>query len=62
MNSGQNKMAGILLLIVITIIGYLLCSLFSFSFDMEEWNGFSNTVKWIVATIDFLILKDLIFE
>lgn len=62
MNSGQNKMGGILLLIVITIIGYLLCSLFSFSFDMEEWNGFSNTVKWIVATIDFLILKDLIFE
>lgn len=50
------------MLIVITIIGYLLCSLFSFSFDMEEWNGFSNTVKWIVATIDFLILKDLIFE
>lgn len=62
MNSGQNKMAGILLLIVITIIGYLLCSLFSFSFDMEEWNGFSNTVKWIVGIIDLLILRDLIFE
>lgn len=51
---------GILWIIVITIVGYLLCSLFSLSFDMDEWNGFSNVVKWIVGFIDFFLLFDII--
>ena len=32
---------GILWLIVVSIIGYLLCSLFSWSFNWNNWNLFS---------------------
>lgn len=58
----KNVFGGILLIVVITVVGYLLCSLFSLSFDMDEWNGFSNVVKWIVLVIDAFALRDMIFD
>lgn len=62
MNKGMHFLCGILWLILVSGIGYLLCSLFSMSFVMDEWNAFSNIVKWIVIVADVLILKDAIFE
>lgn len=60
MSKGQHIIGGILWVIVVTAIGYLLCSLFSLSFDMDEWNGFSNVVKWIVGGIDVFLIFDII--
>lgn len=60
MNKMQHIIGGILWVIVITIVGYFLCSLFSLSFDMNEWNGFSKVVKWIVGAIDLFLLADII--
>ena len=51
---------GFIFVIVITIVGYLLASLFSWSFDMGEWNLFSNIIKWIVIVLDVLAIKDTI--
>lgn len=53
---------GSLWLILITGVGYLLCSLFSFSFDMDEWNWFSNALKWIIETIDLFIIADISYS
>jgi membrane protein DedA with SNARE-associated domain len=60
MSKGQHIIGGILWVIVVTAIGYLLCSLFSLSFDMDEWNGFSNVVKWIIGGLDIFLISDII--
>lgn len=62
MKKSTHLLCGLLWLVLVSAIGYLLCSLFSLSFDMDEWNLFSNIVKWIVIVGDVLILKDAIFE
>ncbi len=51
---------GFLFIIFVTIVGYLLASLFSWSFYMDDWNLFSNIIKWVVIIIDVLALKDII--
>lgn len=56
----QHIIGGILGVLVITIVGHLLCSIFSLSFDKDEWNGFSNVVKWIVGGIDIYLIFDII--
>lgn len=60
MNKMQHFFGGILWVVLVTVVGYLLCSLFSLSFNIDEWNGFSNGVKWIVGVIDLFLLSDII--
>ena len=60
MNKMQHFFGGILWVVLVTVVGYLLCSLFSLSFNIDEWNGFSNGVTWIVGVIDLFLLSDII--
>jgi len=53
---------GYIFVIVITIVGYLFASLCSWSFDMGEWNWFSNIIKWIVIILDVWAIRDTIFN
>ena len=62
MDKKTHVFVGLAWFVIIAIVGYLLCSLFSWSFNYEEWNLFSHIVKWIVIVIDFLVLKDTIIE
>ena len=62
MDKKTHVLAGLAWFVIIAIVGYLLCSLFSLSFDYSEWNTFSHVVKWIVIVIDFFVIKDAIFE
>ena len=57
----KNSLSGgILWLITIPVVGYLLCSLFSWDFHVSEWNTFSNIVKWILIFLEVITLKDVI--
>lgn len=56
----KHLFGGILWLIVIPIVGYLLCSLFSWNFYVSEWNKFSNVIAWIFGAIEVITLKDVI--
>ena len=53
-------MGGILWIVILTVVGYFLGSLFSLSFHISEWNLASRIVKWIVSAADILIIIDLI--
>ena len=53
-------MGGLLLILVISGVGYLICSFFSFSFDVEEWNTVSNVIKWMIIAIDGMLLSDIV--
>ena len=50
---------GILWLIVVSIIGYLLCSLFSWSFNWNNWNLFSEIIGYIFLIIDTTIISEI---
>lgn len=50
---------GILWLIVVTLVGYLLCSLFSWSFNCTNWNWFSKIVGCIFFFIDTTIISEI---
>ena len=50
---------GILWLIVVSIIGYLLCSLFSWSFNWNNWNLFSKIISYIFLIIDTTIISEI---
>ena len=50
---------GILWLIVVSIIGYLLCSLFSWSFNWNNWNLFSKIIGYIFLIIDTNIISEM---
>ena len=50
---------GILWLIVVIIIGYLLCSLFSWSFNWNNWNLFSKIIGYIFLIIDTTIISEI---
>lgn len=50
---------GILWLIVVSIIGYLLCSLFSWSFNWNNWNLFSKIIGYIFLFIDTTIISEI---
>lgn len=41
----------LIFLLIVAGIGYLLCSLISYSFDYHEWNETSNIIKWISIII-----------
>lgn len=62
MDKKMHVLAGLAWFVIIAIVGYLLCSLFSLSFDYSEWNTFSHVVKWIFIVIDVFVIKDAIFE
>ena len=47
-------------LVTIPVVGYLLCSLFSWNFYISEWNTFSNIVKWVLIVFWVINLKDVI--
>ncbi len=47
-------------LVTIPVVGYLLCSLFSWNFHIGEWNTFSNIVKWILIIFEVITLKDVL--
>ena len=50
---------GILWLIVVIIIGYLLCSLVSWSFNWNNWNLFSKIIGYIFLIIDTTIISEI---
>ena len=50
---------GILWLIVVSIIGYLLCSLFSWSVNWNNWNLFSKIIGYIFLIIDTTIISEI---
>lgn len=50
---------GCLWLIVIPVLAYLLCSLFSLSFNYKDWNSFSNFIMWVFLFIEICIITDL---
>ena len=50
---------GILWLIVVSIIGYLLCSLLSWSFNWNNWNLFSKIIGYIFLIIDTTIISEI---
>lgn len=50
---------GILWLIVVSIIGYLLCSLLSWSFNWNNWNLFSKITGYIFLFIDTTIISEI---
>ena len=56
----NNLSGGILWLVTIPVVGYLLCSLFSWNFYISEWNTFSNIVKWVLIVFWVINLKDVI--
>lgn len=56
----KNLSGGILWLVTIPVVGYLLCSLFSWNFYISEWNTFSNIVKWVLIVFWVINLKDVI--
>ena len=56
----KNLSGGILWLVTIPVVGYLLCSLFSWNFHIGEWNTFSNIVKWILIIFEVITLKDML--
>lgn len=56
----KNLSGGILWLVTIPVVGYLLCSLFSWNFHISEWNTFSNIVKWLLIVFWVITLKDVI--
>lgn len=62
MDKKTHVLVGLAWFIIIAIGGYLLCSLFSLDFDISEWNIFSKIVGSIFVVMDFLVLKDAIFE
>jgi hypothetical protein len=55
----QNK-GGCLWLIVLLIIIYLSCSLFSWDFKISEWNWFSKIIGIIGLLIEGFIIFDLV--
>ena len=58
--SSPGPIYGILWFIVIGVVFFLLCSLFSRSFDTSEWNLFSRILKWIGIFVEIGILSDVI--
>lgn len=60
MDKKQQFIGGILCVLAISGIGYLACSLFSLSFNINEWNTFSIVIKWIVGAIDLFLLADIV--
>lgn len=51
---------GIIWFFVVAAVFYLLCSLFSWSFDTTEWNLISRIVKWIGIFFEIGIVVDVI--
>ena len=47
-------------LVTIPVVGFLLCSLFSWNFHISEWNTFSNIIKWVLIVFWVITLKDVI--
>lgn len=58
----NNPIYGIIWFIIIGTTFYLLCSLFSWSFDMSEWNLFSTILKWLGYVIEFIIAKEVLMQ
>lgn len=58
--STPGPIYGILWMIVIGVVFYLLCSLFSWNFDSSEWNLFSRILKWIGIIVEASVLLDVI--
>ncbi len=61
--SNGNKISpfyGILIWIIVGAFFYLLCSLFSWSFHIDEWNLFSRIIKWIGFIVEAMILGEVI--
>lgn len=56
--NGISPFWGVVLMAIIGGIFYLLCSLFSWSFDWKEWNLFSD----IVASLGLLIVGRMLLE
>ncbi len=56
----QERLGGCLWLIIIPITGYLLCSLFSWSFVYDNWNTVSHIVKWIFLLLEGIVISDVI--
>lgn len=59
-NKKQHIIGGLLWIVVITAVGYLLCSLLSLDFDRDDWNWLSKIIFWIVGFIDCMLLADII--
>lgn len=53
------QFGGCLWLIVVTVIGYLLCSLFSWSFNYNDWNWFSKIILFIALFIESTVIDEI---
>lgn len=62
LNIGQKIASAIIIALIVTGIGYLLCSLFSWSFDRDAWNLVSRGFWWIVLSIDSLLGADVMMN
>ena len=58
--SNPGPIYGILWMIVIGVVFFLLCSLFSWSFDSSEWNLFSRILKWVGIFIEIGVFFDVV--
>ena len=65
MTNGVSRGMSVLFLIVTILFFYLVGSLFSWSFDMEDWHLFSKIIFWgpsIILTVwtitDYFIFPD----
>ena len=58
--SSPGPIYGVVWFFVVAAVFYLLCSLFSWSFSVSEWNLLSRIIKWLGIFIELGIVVDVI--